>query len=87
MNLLDSLRGQQPQRKTRTASSVEDAMQQLTADPRSIMIESGYKIPENVTDPKQIAMYILQTNQLQPRMLNAMPPVMRQFIQMNMPRR
>ena len=87
MNILDSLRNQQPQRKQRTASSMTDAMQQLRADPRGIMVESGYNIPENMIDPRQMTMYLIQTNQLGPNVLGAMPPIMRQFIQQAMSRK
>lgn len=68
MSIFDSLGGQQqpaqgPQNRQQL-QQLQRARQQFNADPVGILRNCGLSIPDGMTDPRQIAMHLLQSGQI-----------------------
>ena len=61
MSLFDSLGGttQQPQRMT-----MQNAMQQLRANPSAMLKQAGLNVPDGMNNPQQIINHLMQSGQL-----------------------
>lgn len=65
MSIFDSLGGQQQTAQgTQNRQQLQQARQQFNADPVGILRNCGLSIPDGMTDPRQIAMYLLQSGQI-----------------------
>lgn len=79
MGIFNSLGRQNPQQPTaqQQRASYEAMMQdvgQISSNPETYLKAKGYRIPEGMTDAKQITQYLLQTSQVG-------PPRLRQVMQ------
>lgn len=66
MSIFDSLSGQRQQQPVQPKQQItmQQARQQFNADPVGILRKCGLNIPDGMTDPRQIAMHLLQSGQI-----------------------
>lgn len=62
MSLYDKL-GKQPDPR-QMQQDMQREVGKISSHPCSYLKEKGYKIPDNMTDAKQITQYLLQTGQI-----------------------
>ena len=77
MSLFEQLGGkaQQPQQMT-----MQQALQQLQANPAGVLKQGGYNVPGNLNNPQQIIQYLLQTGQMGNQRLQALQQMASRFI-------
>lgn len=65
MSIFDSIGGQrQPVQGPQNRQQLQQARSQFNADPVGILRKCGLNIPDGMTDPRQIAMHLLQSGQI-----------------------
>jgi hypothetical protein len=63
MSLFESLGCKQQQQKQPPLTR-EQAMQQIQADPRTVLSRCGLNIPDGVNDPQQMVSYLFRSGQI-----------------------
>lgn len=54
-------------------------VQELSMDPVRILRNEGYTIPDGITDPKQLSMYLINSNQVRNGRLQTLRNVLNTF--------
>ena len=76
MSLFESLGGKQTAAPQMT---MQQALQQLQANPAGVLKQAGYNVPENLSNPQQIIQYLLQSGQVGNQKLQALQQMASRF--------
>lgn len=60
MSLFEAYGQKQPQRQM----TPQSAMQQLRQNPGATLKQAGFNVPDGMTDPREIAMHLMQSGQV-----------------------
>lgn len=63
-NTVPAQQGQQTQPTQITPEMMRKEVNSVQANPSAYLAQRGFKIPANLTDPKQITTYLLQSGQI-----------------------